>query len=332
LKNIDFSDGEYVLIINDGKLNKSGKRNRYWIDDEKVLEKYRDSIRITPVSMSKWIPAGFDNRFVAFELLKNRKVIKRAKALPLKLQYYTYGNILEKALPLDSVVENISFLGTKEDILKKFNFKKMQADDSIYKLELPVFDTITTPFNYHFTVEFPSVAVPVHFENKDTDPYWRSRPIVSNGFDKDAFGKELYAKVQQNIITYTGQLRESTNKNAHQGSISQVNIFNTSSTDADIKNSDNRLIYISEFMLEHYELTFWSDKEFYEQIKQHDFSQYITEEITNKEALISLAKEKIKKAKPPIEFKNVGFSSFRDELKTSGGFSERIYEVAYWHK
>lgn len=321
LKNIDFSDGEYVLIINDGK------RNKFWIDDEKTLEKYRDSIRITSVSSST--PIGFyDDSFVAFKLLRNRKIIKSDMASPRKLHRYTYGNILESAKPLDSVIEDIFFMGTKEEILKKFNFEEMNVDKSIYNLRLPVFDTVTTPYNYHFTVQFPSIAVPVHYEHKTGQTF----QIASNGFDKDVFGKALYAKVYQNITDYTGQLEESINKNAHNSSVSQVNIFNTNSENSEIKNNDNKHIYISEFMLEFYEITFWSDNEFYEQIKQHDFSQYITEEITNKEALERLAKEKLKNAEPPIEFKNVGFRDFRDELKTSGGFSEKKYAVTYWQK
>ncbi|MCD5384417.1 MAG: hypothetical protein LRZ97_00705 [Candidatus Pacebacteria bacterium] len=76
------------------------------------------------------------------------------------------------------------------------------------------------------------------------------------------------------------------------------NLFNRGSKWDDIKDSDNRLIYISEFILGDYNLTLRSDREFYEQIKQHDFSQYITEEDMNKAALISLTEEKIKKAVP----------------------------------
>ncbi len=315
LNDIDFDNGNYVLIL---EVKDKGK---FWIDDKTLLKANKDSLKIN-VSLFNYLP-GEGYRGYGAMLFKDRQVIKSKHGGVFNT--FEYGNLLENAQPFDSVMVHEYYYESRKE-LEKLNLDSLQNSPDAFGLQIPEFDSIN--YNYQVKVTFPSVAVPVHY--KEDTPY--HQPIVSNDFDKDAFGRKLNDQLKNDLSKLplsNYRFKNQPNKNAWQSNYGSILYLYDKNTGREIRKNSNPL-WIDNFVLENYEIEILCDKESLEQLKAHDWSKYIPTGLANHEALFKSVNKKYPHWKPAA--KTVEIEGLQENLTIKSGVFEQKYELRFIRK
>lgn len=322
LKNINFDDGEYALIIN------HKEKGKFWVDDEKVLKLFENKLKIKG-SFINYLP-GEGDRSYGLILVKNREVYKAKQGGVFNV--FEISNILDFATPFDENFKRISIYKTKEELLKIYDFEDLKDNPKIYMLSLPKFNP--NNFEYRFSVYFPSVVVPVHYKNKDTDPYWRSNPILSEEFNEYEINDTLYQKITNEFKNIKGYNLE---KGIINGNVTSAYVKDLK-MGKNLKNKKNRLLTAMDFRMYQLRLSFFCTKDFYEYTKNYNFDKFISNlelynktEYYNKERFYTSIQKSIKNDEKTYSIDDFYVEEFKDKSEI-GGLIQLKHELSYWKK
>jgi len=322
LKDINFDDGEYTLIIN------HKEKGKFWVDDETILKRYRKKLKIKG-SFINYLP-GEGNRSYGLILLKNRDVFKAKQGGVFNV--FEIDNILDFATPFDDVFKRISINKTKEELVEKYNFEDLKHNPKVYMLSLPEFNP--NNFEYRFSVYFPSVVVPVHYKNKDTDPYWRSNPILSEEFNEYEINDTLYQKITNEFKNLKSYRLE---KEVVDGHITSAYVKDLK-TKQYLKNKKNRTLTAMNFRIYQLRLSFFCTKEFYEDIKNYDFNEFTSNlelynktEYYNKERFYTAIQKSVKNDEKAYSTDDFYVEEFNGKSEI-GSLIQLKHELSYWEK
>lgn len=324
LKDINLDDGEYSLIIN------HKEKGKFWIDDETTLKKYKNKLKIKG-SFINYLP-GEGNRSYGLVLLRNRKFYKAKQ--DGNFNVFEISNILDYATPFDEILKKISIYKTKEELLKEYNFEDLKDNPKIYMLSIPKFRP--NSFEYRFSVDFPSIVIPLHYKTKDSkiDPYWRNNGILSKEFNENEINKNLHQKITnkfKNIDHY--QLE----KSIIRGNITSAYV-NDIKTGESLKNKNNSTLTAIDFRIYNLSLSFFCTKEFYEEIKNYNFNEFTSNlelynntAYFNKERFYTSIQKSIKNNEKTYSIDDFYVEEFR-EIHKVGELHQLKHELSYWEK
>jgi len=324
LKDINLDDGEYSLIIN------HKEKGEFWIDDEVILKKYKNKLKIKG-SFINYLP-GEGNRLYGLILLKNREVYKAKQGGVFNT--FEIENILDFATPFDDVFKKTSINKTKEELVEQYNFEDLKHNPKVYMLGLPEFNP--NNFEYRFSVDFPSIVVPIHYKTKDSkiDPYWRNHGILSKEFNENEINKTLHQKITnkfKNIDHY--QLE----KSIIRGNITSAYV-NDIKTGESLKNKNNSTLTAIDFRIYNLSLSFFCTKEFYEEIKNYDFNEFTSNlelynntEYYNKERFYTSIQKSIKNDEKTYTIDDFYVEEFNEKSEI-GSLIQLKHELSYWEK
>ncbi|MBC9796127.1 hypothetical protein [Sinomicrobium weinanense] len=315
LDHIDFDDGDYVLIL---EIKDKGK---FWIEDESLLKANREKLKID-ISLINYLP-GEGYRGYGAMLFKNRQVERSRHGGVFNA--FEYGSLLENARPFDSVAVLEDYYDTREN-LEKLDLASLKDDPGVYGLQLPEFNDVE--YDHRLKVTFPSVAVPAHYDPDDV----YHRPIVSNNFDKDAFGRTMYRQIEEELqklplsqYTLSNKTNRNTWNSSRQGTYAVYR-----NTGGYVRGDNNGAIQVSGFILENYEVEILCDKQSLEILKQHDWERYIPEKIQNHTALKESLQKELQDNK--IAPKNIIPEGFQETLQTEGFPFQQRYSLRFIRK
>jgi len=315
LNDINFDDGEYSLIIN------HKTKGKFWIDNEQVLKKYKNIIKIKG-SFINYLP-GEGNRDYGLILLKNKEVYKVKHGAVFNV--FEIGDILDFAEPFEDVFKKVSEYKTKEEF-KEYDFQKIENNRDIYMLSLPKFNP--NNFEYRFNIKLPSLAVPVHYKNKDTDPYWRSRPILPKEFNEYKIRDSLFQKITNDLSNFKNY---TLGKSIIIGSITGLNVMNNK-THEYLKTKNNKTLTVTDFQIQLLELSFECSKDFYDEIKNYNFDKYIIDsEFYNKKELYNSILNVVNDDKKIYSEDDLFVDGYKIISETSSLY-EMKYELSYFQK
>ncbi|MFV0422516.1 hypothetical protein [Oleidesulfovibrio sp.] len=189
LADVNFNSGDFALMI-------TREDQKFWIEDEDLLKKYKDSLYVrhddgmmllSIFTLSPPATAGPTN---ALTLYKDRKVIKCHGGGHF---YNIYcSDIIEYATPLSEVMEETELSGKKEDFYS-ISFDELQNDPKVYGLKLPKFDDKERP--YVTRVYLPSVIVPDSLPNN-----------AEGNFTPEDLGVQLYMLIESDVKAQKGSV------------------------------------------------------------------------------------------------------------------------------
>lgn len=297
LKDIDFSDGDYVLAV-----RRNHQKPVKLIDDENALIENRDSIRTKANILLSFVPGegGFGK---ALFLFKDGKLIKSATAKVFKI--FDTGTVESKGKDAETkYFEGVKsdFLAEKRKILKRsktYIFQDAEVDPEGYE--------------YTFSIKLPSLVTP------DTL------------FDPKVLAKELYGQIVNDLSSFEGfRISNLNNQTAYYSSLDKLLLFDTRKYDyIFLQTADKTVLTLDDWKKYDYELYFNATEEFYHQIKSLDFEKYLTPKIRNREELIALLKTKATQASPAIQWENVGVRGYRDQVVITH-LQEKKYSLHYF--
>ena len=316
LSDINFNDGKYSLIIN------HKTKGKFWIEDEQILKTHKRILKIKG-SLINYLP-GEGNRTYGLILLKDRAVSKSVQGGVFNV--FEIGDILDFAEPFDDVFEKVSEYKTKEVLLKEFNFNEIKNNQNLYLLNIPKFNPHN--FEYRFNIELPSLAVPLHYKNKETDPYWRSRPILPKEFDESKISDSLYQKIMNDLANYKNF---KLGKSIINGNITGAYVINNK-THEYLINKNNSTLTVTGFQIQQLKLRFQCSKDFYDDIKKYNFDKYIIDsEFYNKKELYNSILNEANDDEKIYSVDDIFIDGYSNKSKISSLY-EMKYELSYFKK
>lgn len=252
LKNIDYSDGNYALVVkNYGK--------PIIIDSNNILAKYGDKIQVES-SWTRFIPGegGFKRSMYIF---KNRKLEK--SILYKAVSTFETANIEQYGKTVEFVYESFP----KEEFLKQKSALNRNPNVFIYDMQ-----TLNdSRYEFHFSVKLPSFFTKI-------DDY----------FDSDKYRLELKNKIKKDLKTknfanFTLRVHKEdtlTNKLGEPVLSSEYHGFLTD------EHNKSKKIDLKGFEIHRYNLSFTVDSEkFYHALQKYDFDKHIKKD-TNLDKVI----------------------------------------------
>lgn len=314
LSDIDLSSGNFLLYI------KHKEFGEFAITDTDILKKNKDTLKVN-ISWVNYLP-GEGNRSYGIKLFKDGKLIKQKSGGVFKV--FDIGNLKQKAV----AVKKYRFSGVKREIENKID--SLKANNKAYitfQSDLPKEDK-----EFHFRVYFPSIAVPVTRE-KDNIGYEKIKTI--NGIDynewlkgnDNGFNKKWESKIEKCIRTKAGDITNF-DVSISYGTLSDGYIFNINEKWSELKNTNNQLLYVKDFMYYQYEVYISANKEDAKKLRTIDYSTCINDIERNRPIVITKIKNLVKQSTKPhlsVENGEVGLLDYRDSVTKS----EKLYEQEY---
>lgn len=293
LEGIDFTEGGYSLILDDTK-------PYLVIDDVAVLKANQNTIDLDR-SWMNYLP-GEGRGHYGLRLYKNNILID-AK-LARKFKTFKIGNIREHGKPAvrKSIYEpRASFLRQKDSLEKNKN----------------VFISRTTEVNkegyeYHFTLSCPSVLV----SQRDTT------------FNEFEYGENFADRIKQSLSGFTGFSMG--NNASNRLKPDPLLTLKKEGTTHYLRNDQtNNTIVLKGYDLRGASLVFFCTKEFYEQVKSHDFSSTFIRVGLQKEDIAALIAEKIGPDSEEIKAAEVLTSLMEFDFHVGKAYESK-YELRYF--
>jgi hypothetical protein len=313
---VDFSDGNYVLYIKHKELGE------FAVVNEESLKANRDSLKVK-VSWANYLP-GEGNRSFGVMLFKNNKLIKRKNGGLFKI--FDIGNLKQASV---SVKEH-RLNAVKRDIQNKID--SLNKSKNIFitlQSDLPKEDK-----EFHFRIYFPSIAVPV---TRGKDKYGYERILTINGIEysewhngnDNGFDAMWSTHIEKCIKNKAGEITDF-DLSISNGTLGDAYIFDVSENWGELKNADNQMLYLKDFMYYQYQAHIGANKEDAEKLLKIDYSNCISEIDRNRPKLIAKMKDLVKqstKLNLSVEKGEVGLSNYKDSVTKSKTLYEQEYQL-----
>lgn len=317
LRDIDFSNGRYVLYV------KHKDFGEFAVTNENSLKANKDSLKVK-VSWANYLP-GNGNRSYGVMLFKDNELIKSKNGGVFKI--FEIGNLKQ-----DSVaVKEHRFNDVRREVQNKIDSLKENKSAYItFQSDLPKEDK-----EFHFRVYFPSISVPVT-RAKDDNGY--ERILTINGIDynewirgnDNGFNANIEAEIEKCIRSKAGNITDF-DLSISNGTLSDTYLFDVSQDwGAELRDADNQILYVKDFMYYHYQAYIGSGKKNAEKLLAIDYNDCIKETDRNRDKVIAKMNDLIKLSTKPnlsIEKGEVGLSGYKDSVTKSKNLYEQEYQL-----
>lgn len=292
-KDTDFVSGEYAIVLD-------GESPAILIDDAAILEENKNKIN-TDVNWMTYLPGEGGRGAYGIRLFKNRQL--QNAVLARKFNTFEVGDLRTYGKP----VERKSVYEPREPYLKQ--------KDSLEKLPNVYIERTTEldsmGYDHRFTLRFPSLLVSA----EDTL------------FNADTYGRALAQRVKNSLGNSKGFR---TGNNALEGSMTPpILTIETNGSEHYLEDSKTRnYIRLDGYVLHSASLKFFGTPEFYEDMKQRDFTDAFQRQGLSEDDIKVLIREIIGPDTEEIKLSDIYKSTFKGfEV---GKLQENKYELRYF--
>lgn len=291
--NIDFSTGEFALIIDD-------KEPPVLINDALVLEANKHQIE-TEVSWINYLP-GEGGGARGIRLYKNGKLVEAN--LARKFNTFRVGNLRNHGKPLElkSIYEPRAIYELQKDSLEQ------RKDVFIARAT----EVSAEGYEYRFTLECPSILV------ADTDSI----------FDDYEYGTAFAQRIKSGLAAFSGF---KVNDNAsNRSEPTPLLVLEKDGASHYLRNSEtDRTLSLEGHTLRGAQLTFFCTKQFYEKIQTHDFEPSFIRVGLSENEIKDLIREKMGTDNADVTLEGVFESMFNTSFQISE-LDVQKYELLYF--
>ena len=317
LSDIDFADGSYVLYV------KHKEFGTFAVTNEEILKENSDALKVS-ISWANYLP-GEGDRSYGVMLFKDNQLLKTKKGGVFK--NFEIGTLKEESV----AVKEHRYEGVKRKIQNKMD--SLRENKNVYitfQSDLPKENK-----EFHFRIYFPDIAVPV---TRAKDPTGYERITTINGMDHNewqrgndkGFHASWVAQIENCIKNKAGEITDF-DLSISNGTRQDTFIVDlTKDGKRELRNANNGVLYMKDFMYYQYQAYIGADKEDAEKLLAMDYSDCIDEHGRKRPAVIKKMEDVVKQSTMPnlsVEKGEVGLMDFRDTVTKSKSLYEQEYQL-----